>query len=219
MPAYKPTPTCPVPPDLPPQAPAAAPAVLKILITGGFGVGKTTMVGAVSEIPPLTTEEYLTAASAGTDRLTGVEDKSTTTVALDFGRITFTRPQPLVLLLFGTPGQERFWFTWDDLSHGAVGAVVLVDTRRLADSFTVIGHFEQRGLPFVVAVNQFDGAHRYTAAEVRHALELPERVPVVECDARDTRSATTVLITLVSYALSRTRLKAGAHRPAPLGAQ
>ncbi|WP_055586870.1 GTP-binding protein [Streptacidiphilus griseoplanus] len=181
---------------------ATPPTLLKIVVAGGFGVGKTTLVGAVSEIPPLTTEEYLTEASSRTDPLAGVEAKSTTTVAMDFGRITFDDPQPMVLYLFGTPGQDRFLFTWDDLAHGAVGAVIPADTRRLADSFTAVGYFEQRGLPFVIAVNQFDNAHRYTPDEVRHALELPATVPVLLCDARQTRSAATVLITLVRHALA-----------------
>ncbi|MBA9002828.1 GTP-binding protein [Thermomonospora cellulosilytica] len=197
------------------------PALLKIVIAGGFGVGKTTLVGAVSEIPPLTTEEYLTTAGAGTDCLTGVEDKTTTTVSMDFGRISFRHPQPMVLFLFGTPGQERFLFLWDDLTHGAIGAVVLVDTRRLEAGFTAVDYFEQRGLPFVVAVNDFDDApHRYTPTEVRHALELPKQVPVVLCDARDTRSAAAVLTTLVSHALSRSRSDArpGAGSP-PLRAR
>ncbi|MBV9022291.1 MAG: ATP/GTP-binding protein, partial [Streptomycetaceae bacterium] len=197
--------------------PGALPSLIKNVVAGGFGVGKTTLVGAVSEIPPLTTEEYLTFASSATDSLAGVEAKTTTTVSMDFGRITFTQPQPMVLYLFGTPGQDRFLFAWDDLSHGAIGAVVLADTRRLADSFTAVGYFEKRGLPFVVAVNEFDvpGAYRYTPDEVRSALELPDAVPVLLCDARDTRSAAKVLITLVSHALSCVRSRQssvlGAH--------
>ncbi|KIF69425.1 ATP-binding protein [Streptomyces sp. AcH 505] len=179
------------------------PIALKIVVGGGFGVGKTTMIGAVSEIKPLSTEETLTAASSGTDRLEGVENKSTTTVALDFGRITLRR-QNLVLLLFGTPGQERFWFTWDDLSLGAIGAVVLADTRRLLDCFAAVEYFERRNVPFVVAVNEFeaDDAYRYSPEEVRDALELKPDVPVLLCDARDPASARQVLITLVSYAHS-----------------
>ncbi|MFG2245813.1 ATP/GTP-binding protein [Spirillospora sp. NPDC048823] len=179
------------------------PVTVKIIVSGGFGVGKTTMIGAASEIEPLTTEEYLTAVSDGIDSLAGVERKATTTVALDFGRLTF-REQQMVLYLFGTPGQDRFWFTWDDLVVGAVGAVVLVDTRRLADGFAPVGYFEQTGMPFVVAINEFDDApHRYSPAEVRAALEVPDRVPVVRCDARASRSAITVLLTLVDHALTR----------------
>lgn len=201
MPAYVPSSSPKPPPDDGTVADRAT-AVLKIVIAGGFGAGKTTLVGAVSEIPPLTTEEYLTSASSQTDSLTGVEGKTTTTVSMDFGRITFDH---MVLLLFGTPGQERFLFAWDDLSHGAIGAVVLADTRRLADSFTAINFFEQRKIPFLVAVNEFDGADRYTTDEVRDALELAATVPILLCDARNTHSVAPVLITLVRYALSALR--------------
>ncbi|MFI6209122.1 GTP-binding protein [Streptomyces sp. NPDC051041] len=178
--------------------------MLKTVVAGGFGVGKTTFVGAISEIPPLTTEEYLTQAGAATDHLTGVEEKTTTTVAFDFGRLSLDVPVPLELLLFGTPGQERFLDIWYDLSAGAVGAVVLVDTRRLESSFTAVSFFEQIGLPFLVAVNEFDGAHRYDRDEVRAALNLPPQVPVVTCDARNTSSVATVLLTLVRHALTTT---------------
>jgi signal recognition particle receptor subunit beta len=188
------------------------PAVLKIVVAGGFGVGKTTFVGAVSEIPPLTTEEHLTQASAPTDSLDGVEAKNTTTVALDFGRITLNSglptsqetgvAGPLELFLFGTPGQPRFLPIWDRLASGAIGAVVLVDTRRLEGSFTAVDHFERRRIPFVVAVNEFDGADRYPKPEIRHALGLDSSVPVISCDARDGSSTAGVLITLVEHALT-----------------
>ncbi|MGI5206211.1 GTP-binding protein [Spirillospora sp. CA-108201] len=190
-----------------------APLAAKIIVSGGFGVGKTTMIGAVSEIDPLTTEEQLTVVSAGVDSLVGVEDKTTTTVALDFGRLTFERQQ-IVLYLFGTPGQDRYWFTWDDLTYGAVGAVVLIDTRRLPDSFGPIGYFEQRGIPFVVAVNEFaDAPYRYTPAEVRQALNIPGHVPIVRFDARDPHSAITALLDLVDHALAHTHTAEQPHQP------
>ncbi len=180
---------------------AGAPTVLKIVIAGGFGAGKTTAVGAVSEITPLSTEEYLTEASADVDSLAGIEAKQTTTVAFDFGRLSLPEaPTPLELFLFGTPGQDRFVDLWYDLSRGAVGAVVLVDTRRLESSFTPVSFFEDIGLPFVVAVNQFDGAHLYHPEQVRTALELPTSVPVVTCDARDPNHVASVLLTLVDHA-------------------
>ncbi|WP_330175251.1 ATP/GTP-binding protein [Streptomyces sp. NBC_01498] len=196
------------------------PIALKIVVGGGFGVGKTTMIGAVSEIKPLSTEETLTSASSrtGTDRLEGIESKDTTTVALDFGRITLQK-QNMVLLLFGTPGQQRFWFTWDDLSLGAIGAVVLADTRRLLDCFAAVEYFESRDVPFVVAVNEFDAedAYRYSSEEVREALELKADVPVLLCDARDPGSAKHVLVSLVSYAhtVSLRRAREQAVRAAP----
>ena len=177
------------------------PYAIKILVAGGFGAGKTTMVGSVSEIEPLRTEEVITAESVGIDDLNGVEQKTTTTVAMDFGRITLT--DGLVLYLFGTPGQDRFWFMWDELSLGAVGAVVLADTRRLADCFPSVDYFEQRGTPFIVAVNCFDGAKRYRPEDVRVALDLDPQVPVLLCDARQRNSSKGVLITLVEYVLSR----------------
>ncbi|MEW9520208.1 GTP-binding protein [Streptomyces tubercidicus] len=177
---------------------AVEPVTLKILVAGGFGVGKTTLVGAVSEIKPLRTEERLTEAGRPVDDLDGVEAKTTTTVAMDFGRITVN--EQLVLYLFGTPGQDRFWFLWDELARGALGAVVLADTRRLADSFAAIDYFERRGLPFTVAVNCFDGADRYPPQAVRDALDLDPEVPVVLCDARLKDSARDVLISVVEHA-------------------
>lgn len=177
------------------------PTALKILIAGGFGAGKTTFVGAVSEIAPLSTEELLTQISARTDSLLGVEDKTTTTVAMDFGRITLDKDH--VLYLFGTPGQERFWFMWDELSNGALGAVVLADTRRLDHCFAAIDFFERRNIPFVVAVNEFDGAaYRYHPEEIRAAIDLKPDVPVVMCDARQCNSSTGVLVALVQHLLS-----------------
>ncbi|MYS36804.1 ATP-binding protein [Streptomyces sp. SID4920] len=177
------------------------------MIAGGFGAGKTTAVGAVSEITPLSTEEYLTQASAGVDSLAGIEAKQTTTVAFDFGRLTLPEPIPMELFLFGTPGQDRFGSLWHDLSRGAVGAVVLVDTRRLEASFAPVDFFERLGLPFVIAVNEFDGAHRYQPDQVRAALGLNLHIPVVTCDARTPAHVAGVLLTLIDHAMQPSPLQ------------
>jgi uncharacterized protein len=183
-----------------PSRGAAMPLAVKILVAGGFGVGKTSMVGAVSEIRPLRTEEQLTDRSVGVDDTSGVERKTTTTVAMDFGRITIR--DGLVLYLFGTPGQDRFWFMWDELALGALGAVVLADTRRLADSFPSIDYFERRRLPFIIGVNCFDDALRYDTEEIRAALDLDPKIPVILCDVRKRESGKQVLITLVEHVLA-----------------
>ncbi|MDY0811888.1 GTP-binding protein [Kitasatospora purpeofusca] len=192
-------------PAVPAPLPVPVPAAVKILIAGGFGVGKTTLVGAVSEVAPLRTEEYLTRASEGVDDLAGVDNKETTTVALDFGRIT-VNPE-LVVYLFGTPGQERFWFMWNDLVNGALGGVVIADTRRLDTSFASIDFFESRGIPFVVAINCFHGHNTRTAEEIRAALDLDPQVPMLIGDVRVRTFGRDLLLALVDHLME---LSAGA---------
>jgi len=183
-----------------PSAPVTGhPSAIKIVVSGGFGVGKTTFIGSISEIEPLVTEAAMTDRSVGVDELTGIDQKTTTTVALDFGRITLDRS--LILYLFGTPGQDRFTFLWDDLSEGALGAVVMADTRRIADCYPVLDYFEDRGVPFLIAVNNFQDASVFDLDEVREALDVDDHIPVLHCDARQRSSVKGILVALIEQVL------------------